>query len=132
MFQCNLTAPKRAWLTTDLIQTLPPGCVLVMDNSINGTRQTGQSTMQITPSNFCLHLHPPSKHKWAQAKSLCRKGIVQKTTLMESFLSRSAILFCGAELMIESQDIPRLHRQIGDNISNPRKELPPEATLPEQ
>ncbi|MCP4208768.1 MAG: transposase [Shimia sp.] len=90
LFQCNIDSDVfQAWLTTDLIPKLPPGCVLVMDNATFHKRSdTAKAIMQ---ANHTLQFMPsyspdlnPIEHKWAQAKSVRRKTQCKIDELFEN------------------------------------------------
>ncbi len=75
LFFCSINSDVfYAWVTQRLLPTLPPHCVIVMDNTSFHKRldiqqaisKTGHRIEYLTPYSPALN---PIEHKWAQAKS---------------------------------------------------------------
>ena len=89
LFSCNINSDRfHAWVTMELIPTLPPGAVLVMDNATFHKRKDTQKAI-VDAGHILEYLPPyspdlnPIEHKWAQAKAIRRREQCEIQTLFK-------------------------------------------------
>ncbi|CAA7387068.1 hypothetical protein CHRY9393_01370 [Chryseobacterium fistulae] len=92
LFQGNINADVfHAWVTQELLFSIPEKAVIVMDNatfhkradSIEAIESRGHTILFLPPSS--PHLNPIEK-KWAQAKSIRRKVRCDPYVLFQKFI----------------------------------------------
>lgn len=78
-----------AWVTQDLIPSLPPEAIVIMDNAAFHKGKIMQKAIE-DAGHTLLYLPPyspdlnPIEHKWAQAKSIRRKTKCDLNALFQS------------------------------------------------
>ena len=92
LFDTTITADVFcAWTCQDLIPTLPPNSVLVLDNATFHKRSDIEHAIE--PAEHTLEYLPPYspdlnpiEHKWAQAKAIRRRHHREVLELFKSFV----------------------------------------------